>query len=148
MQTYEPKYSAKTICGNFSDLKQMPNESMNDFACRVQVAYDRLVDNKPDTMATVRGVRARDAVAFRYTALDPTARSTGTRSVGTLLPVPGVRSHPTTATLTGSSAVYQTWRHSVQRRCRITRSLSLPLVSVARITPQAHRGQFTASLTC
>jgi Retrotransposon gag protein len=54
LETYEPKYSAKTICANFADLKQMPNESMNDFGCRVQVAYDRLVDNKPATMAVVR----------------------------------------------------------------------------------------------
>jgi hypothetical protein len=54
LETYEPKYSAKTICANFADLKQMPNESMNDFGCRVQVAYNHLVDNKPATMATVR----------------------------------------------------------------------------------------------
>ncbi len=54
LETYEPKYSAKTICANFPDLKQMPNESMNDFGCRVQVAYDRLVDNKPATMTVVR----------------------------------------------------------------------------------------------
>ncbi len=27
LETYEPKYSAKTICANFADLKQMPNES-------------------------------------------------------------------------------------------------------------------------
>jgi hypothetical protein len=68
LQTYEPKYSAKTICGNFSDLKQMPNESMNDFACRVQVAYDRLVDNKPDTMATVRGTMAAGATEAQVKA--------------------------------------------------------------------------------
>jgi hypothetical protein len=54
LETYEPKYSAKTICANFADLKQMPNESMNNFGCRVQVAYDRLMDNKPATMAAVR----------------------------------------------------------------------------------------------
>ncbi len=39
----------------------MPNESMNDFGCRVQVAYDRLVDNKPAAMATVRGTIAARA---------------------------------------------------------------------------------------
>jgi len=61
LETYEPKYSAKTICANFADLKQMPNESMNDFGCRVQVAYDRLVDNKPATMATVRNTIAAGA---------------------------------------------------------------------------------------
>ncbi len=68
LQTYEPKYSAKTICSNFSDLKQMPNESMNDFACQVQVAYDRLVDNKPATMATVRGTIAAGATEAQVKA--------------------------------------------------------------------------------
>ena len=68
LQTYEPKYSAKTICGNFSDLKQTPNESMNDFACRVQVAYDRLVDNKPATMTTVRGTIAAGATEAQVKA--------------------------------------------------------------------------------
>jgi hypothetical protein len=29
--TYEPKYTAKTVCANFTDLKQHPDESMNDF---------------------------------------------------------------------------------------------------------------------
>jgi hypothetical protein len=46
----------------------MPNESMNDFACRVQVAYDRLVDNKPDTMATVRGTMAAGATEAQVKA--------------------------------------------------------------------------------
>ena len=68
LETYEPKYSAKTICANFADLKQMPNESMNDFGCRVQVAYDRLVDNKPATMATVRGTIAAGATEAQVKA--------------------------------------------------------------------------------
>jgi hypothetical protein len=50
LETFEPKYSAKTICANFADLKQLQDESMNGFGCRVQVAYD----NKPATMAAVR----------------------------------------------------------------------------------------------
>ncbi len=54
LDTFEPKYSAKTVCANFANLKQHPEESMNDYHCRVQVAYDRLIDNKPATMATVR----------------------------------------------------------------------------------------------
>jgi hypothetical protein len=54
LDTFEPKYSAKTICTNFADLKQHPDESMNNYRCRVQVAYDRLIDNKPATMVTVR----------------------------------------------------------------------------------------------
>jgi hypothetical protein len=68
LETYEPKYSAKTICANFADLKQMPNESMNDFGCRVQVAYDRLVDNKPAAMATVRGTMAAGATEAQVKA--------------------------------------------------------------------------------
>ncbi len=54
LDTFEPKYSAKTVCANFADLRQHPEESMNNYRCRVQVAYDRLIDNKPATMAAVR----------------------------------------------------------------------------------------------
>jgi hypothetical protein len=54
LETFEPKYSAKAVCANFADLKQHPDESMNDYRCRIQVAYDCLIDNKPDTMAAVR----------------------------------------------------------------------------------------------
>jgi hypothetical protein len=54
LDTFEPKYSAKTVCANFPDLKQHPEESKNDYHCRVQVAYDCLIDNKPTTMAAVR----------------------------------------------------------------------------------------------
>lgn len=48
------------------------------------------------------------AVTVLHTASFPTARSTGTRSTGTLFFVSGVRAQPITATLTGSSTVYQT----------------------------------------
>jgi hypothetical protein len=61
LRAYEPKYTAKTVCANFTDLKQHPDESMNDFLCRIQVAYDRLIDNKPDTMGTVRNTIAAGA---------------------------------------------------------------------------------------
>jgi hypothetical protein len=54
LETFEPKYSAKTVCANFADLKQHPDESMNDYRCRVQVAYDCLIDNRPDAINTVR----------------------------------------------------------------------------------------------
>jgi hypothetical protein len=54
LDTFELKYYAKTVCANFADLKQHPDESMNDYRCRVQVTYDRLIDNKPPTMAAVR----------------------------------------------------------------------------------------------
>jgi len=61
LTAYEPKYTAKTVCANFTDLKQHPDESMNDFLCRIQVAYDRLLDNKPATMPTVRATIAAGA---------------------------------------------------------------------------------------
>jgi hypothetical protein len=54
LKTYEPKYSARTTCANFSDLVQKPGETINDFHVRVQTAYKRITDSKPATMATVR----------------------------------------------------------------------------------------------
>jgi hypothetical protein len=54
LETFEPKYSVKTVCANFADLKQHPDKSMNDYRCRVQVAYDCLIDNRPDAINTVR----------------------------------------------------------------------------------------------
>jgi len=61
LTAYEPKYTAKTVCANFTDLKQHPDESMNDFLCRIQVAYDHLLNNKPATMPTVRTAIAAGA---------------------------------------------------------------------------------------
>jgi hypothetical protein len=66
--TYEPKYTAKTVCANLTDLKQHPDESMNDFLCRIQVAYNPLIDNKPDTMPTVRGTIAAGATEAQVKA--------------------------------------------------------------------------------
>jgi hypothetical protein len=54
LDTFKPKYSTKTVCANFADLKQHPEESMNDYCRRVQIAYDCLIDNKPATMAAIR----------------------------------------------------------------------------------------------
>jgi hypothetical protein len=68
LTTYEPKYTAKTVCANFTDLKQHPDESMNDFLCRIQVAYDRLLDNKPATMVTVRNTMAAGATEAQVKA--------------------------------------------------------------------------------
>jgi hypothetical protein len=68
LTAYEPKYTAKTVCANFTDLKQHPDESMNDFLCRIQVAYDRLLDNKPDTITTVRNTMAAGATEAQVKA--------------------------------------------------------------------------------
>jgi hypothetical protein len=54
METYEPKYSAKTTCANFTDLSQKTDESINDYTYRIQMAYKCLTDNKLATMAAVR----------------------------------------------------------------------------------------------
>ena len=52
----------------------------------------------------------------------------------------GVRPQPTTATLTGSSMVNHVCLQSTQRRWRVTRSVWLPLVAIALISPLLHRG--------
>jgi hypothetical protein len=54
LETYEPKYSAKTTCANFTDLTQKSEETINDYTYRVQMAYKRLTDKKPAAMAAVR----------------------------------------------------------------------------------------------
>jgi hypothetical protein len=56
LETYEPKYSAKTTCANFTDLNQKSEESNNDYTYRVQTAHKRLTDNKPAAMAAIRAV--------------------------------------------------------------------------------------------
>ena len=61
LETYEPKYSAKTTCPNFTDLNQKSDESINDYTYRVQMAYKRLTDTKPAAMTTVRTTIAAGA---------------------------------------------------------------------------------------
>jgi len=61
LETYEPKYSAKTTCANFTDLNQKSDESINDYTYRVQMAYKRLTDTKPAAMTTVRTTIAAGA---------------------------------------------------------------------------------------
>jgi hypothetical protein len=61
LETYEPKYSAKMTCANFTDLTQKSEESINDYTYRVQMAYKHLTDKKPATMAAVRGTIAAGA---------------------------------------------------------------------------------------
>jgi hypothetical protein len=53
LETYEPKYSAKMTCANFTDLIQKSEESINDYTYHGQMAYKRLTDKKPATMAAV-----------------------------------------------------------------------------------------------
>ncbi len=70
LETYEPKYSAKTTCANFTDLNQKSEESINDYTYRVQTAHKRLTDNKPATMAAVRAVAPTIAEAKAEGILD------------------------------------------------------------------------------
>jgi len=58
LKMYEPKYSARTTCANFSDLTQKPGDTINDYHVRVQTAYKHLIDSKPATMAAVRNAAA------------------------------------------------------------------------------------------
>jgi hypothetical protein len=61
LETYEPKYSAKKTCANFTNLTQKSEETNNDYTYRVQMAYKRLTDKKPATMAAVQGTIAAGA---------------------------------------------------------------------------------------
>jgi hypothetical protein len=54
LETYEPKYSAKTTCANFTDLNQKSEEAINNYKYRVQMAYKHFMDKKPAAMAAVR----------------------------------------------------------------------------------------------
>jgi hypothetical protein len=54
LENYEPKYSAKTTCANFTDLTQRSEETINDYTYHVQMAYKGLTDKKTAAMAVVR----------------------------------------------------------------------------------------------
>ncbi len=54
LETYEPKYLAKTTCANFTDLNQKAEETINDYMYRVQMAYKGFTDKKPAAMAVIR----------------------------------------------------------------------------------------------
>jgi hypothetical protein len=70
LETYEPKYSAKTTCANFTDLNQKSEESINYYTYRVQTAHKRLTDNKPATMAVIRAAAPTIAEAKAEGILD------------------------------------------------------------------------------
>ena len=54
LRTYEPKYTAKTTCANFSDLTQRQGEGVHDYYLRVCESMSRIVEAKPDAMTAVR----------------------------------------------------------------------------------------------
>jgi hypothetical protein len=61
LESYEPKYLAKTTCANFTDLTQKSEETINDYTYCVQMAYKRLTDKKPAAMAAVHNTIAAGA---------------------------------------------------------------------------------------
>jgi hypothetical protein len=61
LETYEPKYSAKMTCANFTNLTQKSEETINNYTYCIQMAYKHLKDKKPATMAAVRGTSAAGA---------------------------------------------------------------------------------------
>ncbi len=54
LESYEPKYSAKTTYANFTDLNQKTDKSINDYTYCIQMSYNSLTDHKPATVAAVR----------------------------------------------------------------------------------------------
>ena len=54
LRTYEPKYTAKTTCANFSELTQRQGEGVHDYYLRVCEAMSRIVEAKPDALTAVR----------------------------------------------------------------------------------------------
>jgi hypothetical protein len=54
LETYEPRYTAKTTCASFSELVQKSDESVNDFYNRVHAVVKRLGAMRPAALADVR----------------------------------------------------------------------------------------------
>jgi hypothetical protein len=63
LKMYMPKYSARSSCANFTDLVQKSGESINANHVCIQMAYNRLYDSKPATMATEKNAAATVAKA-------------------------------------------------------------------------------------
>ncbi len=53
LETYEPKYSVRTTCANFTNLNKKTEETINDYMYRVQMANKCLTDKKPAAMAAI-----------------------------------------------------------------------------------------------
>ena len=54
LNTYEPKFTAKTTCANFADLTQRSGETINDYYLRICEAMSRICEAKPGAMTTMR----------------------------------------------------------------------------------------------
>ena len=82
LRDYEMKFTAKTICANFRDLHQKPQETVRDYWAKVSGIYCKMYEAAPDKMgdisahldeATIAGLsnteetRVKDAIAFGLT---------------------------------------------------------------------------------
>ena len=77
-------------------------------------------------------------VTVLHTASLPTASSTGTLNTGLLCVDPPIRSHPTTAVLTGTSTVNHVCPQSAQNRLRTVTFGSFPFVADCRTARPEH----------
>ncbi len=50
LKTYKPKYSACTTWANFADLVHRVSNSEDDYHLRVEQAFKRLYDSKPEAV--------------------------------------------------------------------------------------------------
>lgn len=68
LESYEPKFTAKTTCTNFQELVQKQGETVLDYYLRVQEAFTKMCEAKSDTLAVVRADRGA-ATAAQATAI-------------------------------------------------------------------------------
>jgi len=54
LKVYEPKYTARTACANFSELAQRQGEGTYDYYLRVTETADKIQEHKPAALANVR----------------------------------------------------------------------------------------------
>ena len=61
LASYEPRYTAKITCANFTELTQRQGEGVHDYYLRVHDAFSKMCEAKPADIATLRGVPANIA---------------------------------------------------------------------------------------
>ena len=61
LASYEPRYTAKITCANFTELTQCQGEGVHDYYLRVHDAFFKMCEAKPADIATLRVVPANIA---------------------------------------------------------------------------------------
>jgi hypothetical protein len=56
LQSYEPKYTAKTTCSNLHELVQRQGEGAHDYYLRIIDTYERMCECRPDAVNDYEGV--------------------------------------------------------------------------------------------